>query len=47
MWNHSVCYCECDEVGKIDEYLYITKCLYKKLLIGKPVLACQDEMLNT
>ena len=47
MWNPSICDCERNKSCKIDEYLDITKCLCKKHLFGKLVLACENEILNT
>ena len=46
MWNPSMCDCDCNKACKIDEYLDIKICLFKKHLFGKLVLACEDEMLN-
>ena len=47
MWNPSTCDYECNKACKIDEYSYIKKCSCEKRLIGKRVLTCEDEMLNT
>ena len=47
MGNTSTCDCKCDMTCKIDKYLDIKNCLCKKLLIGKLVLECEDEILNT
>ena len=41
-----MCDCECNETCKIDIYLDIKNCLYKKCLFGKLVLACENEILN-
>ena len=46
MWNPSTCDCECNKAYKVDEYLDIKKCLCKKLLFGKLVSGCEDEILN-
>ena len=46
MWNPRKCDCECNKACKIDEYLDIKNCSCKKHLIGKLVLACDDEILN-
>ena len=47
MWNHSSCDYECNKACKIDEYFDIKKCSCEKRLIGRLVLECQDEILNT
>ena len=47
LWNPSTCDCECNKASKICEYLDIKTCSYKNRLIGKLVLACQDEILST
>ena len=47
MGNTSTCDCRCDMTCKIDKYLDIKNCLCKKLLTGKLVLECEDEILNT
>ena len=47
MWNASTCDCECNKACKIDEYLDIKNCSCEKHLIGKLVLECEDEILNT
>ena len=47
MWDPSTCDCECNKPCKIDYYLDIEHCLCKKHLIGKLVLECEDEILNT
>ena len=39
MWNRNTYDCECNITCKIDDYLNIKKCLCKKSLIGKLVLA--------
>ena len=33
MWNPSMCDCECNKACKIDEYLDIKNCSYKKMFI--------------
>ena len=38
---------ECNKAGKIDEYWDIKNCSCKKCLIGKLVLECKKEILNT
>ena len=47
MWNPSTCDCKCNEACKIDEYLDTKNCACKNCLIGKLVLGCKDEILNT
>ena len=47
MWNPGSCDCECNKACKIDECLDIINCSYEKHLIGKLVLACEGEILNT
>ena len=47
MWNPSTCNCQCNKACKIDEYLDTKNCLYEHCLIGKLVLPCEDETLNT
>ena len=47
MWNLSTRDCECNKACEIDGYLDIKKCLCKKRLFVKLVLACEDEILNT
>ena len=47
IWNPSMCDCDCNKACKIDEYLDIKKCLCKKCLFGKLLLACEGEMINT
>ena len=47
MWNPSTCDCECNKACKIDEHLDTKSSSYKKRLISKLVLECEDEMLNT
>lgn len=42
-----MCDCECDKVCKIDDYLHLKNCWYEKGIIGKLVLTCKDEILNT
>ena len=44
MWNHSKCDCELMQRQKIDEYLDTKNCSCEKRLIGKVVLACEDEV---
>ena len=47
MWNPSTCCCECNKACKIDKYLDTKNCLCEKSLIGKLLLKCEDEVLNT
>ena len=47
IWNSSTCDCECNKAFKTDMYLNIKNCSCGKLLIGKLVLECEDEILNT
>ena len=47
MWNPRTCNCKCNEACKIDKYLYIKNYSYRKRLLGKLVLAIEDEVLNT
>ena len=47
MWNPSTCDCECNKACKIDEYLGIKNCSCEKNLIGKLLLECEDEILNS
>ena len=47
MWNSNTSDCKCNKACKIDKYLDITKFSYKKLLLDKLALACEDEILNT
>ena len=47
VWNPSTHDDECNKTCKIDEYLDIEKFLCEKRLIGKKVLQCEDEKLNT
>ena len=47
MWNPSTCDCECNKACKIDEYLDIKNCSCEKNLIGKLLLECEDEILNS
>ena len=39
--------CEWNKEYKIDEYLDLKNCSWEKRLIGKLVLECEDETLNT
>ena len=47
MRNPGTCDDECNKACKIDEYLDIKNCSCVKRLIGKFVLECEDEILNT
>ena len=42
-----MCDYECNKACKIDEYLDTKNCSCKKRLIGKLLLECKDEILNT
>ena len=42
-----MCDSESNKACKIEEYLDTKNCSYEKLLFGKLVLACEDEILNT
>ena len=46
IWNPSMCDCDCNKACKIGEYLDIKKCLCKKCLFGKLLLACEGEMMH-
>ena len=46
IWNPSRCDCWCNNSEKIDEYLHIKNCSWKKHLFGKLVLAYENEILN-
>ena len=45
--NPSMCDCQCNKACRIDKYLDIENCSWKKHLFGKLVLAYEDEILNT
>ena len=45
MWNLSTCDSECNNACKIDEYIDIKNCSWKKRLFGK--LACETGIPNT
>ena len=47
LWNPSKCVRERNKACKIDEYLHTKNCSWKKRLISKLVLECEDETLNT
>ena len=47
MWNPSTCDCVCNKACKIDQQLDTKRCSREKRLIGKLLLACEDEILNT
>ena len=47
MWNPSMCDCECNKACNIDEHLDIKNCSCEKRLIGKLVLECEGELINT
>ena len=46
MWNPSTRDCAINQACKIDKYLDIKNCSCEKLLIGKSVIQCEDEVLN-
>ena len=48
IWNPSTCDCECNKacVNKINDYLDIKNCSFKKRLIGKLVLKCEYGISN-
>ena len=47
MCNPSTCDCECNQACKIEKYLDTKNCSCEKLVIGKSVIECEDEVLNT
>ena len=47
IWNPRTCDKERNKACKFDEYLDIENCSCEKRLIGKLVLVCVDEILNT
>ena len=47
MWNFSTYDCECNKASKIDEYLDIKDCSWKKRVSGKSLLVCENQILNT
>ena len=47
MQNPSKCDWQCDKAYKIDDYLDIKNYSCEKHLVGKLVLECKDEILNT
>ena len=46
MWNLSSCDCQCNKPYKFNEYLNIKNRACEKILTGKLVLECDDEILN-
>ena len=46
-WNPNLCNCNCNKACRIDDYLDMKICFLEKHLIGKLVLECEDEILNT
>ena len=46
MWNPNMCDWECNKACKTDEYLDTKNRSCEKILIGKLVLECEDEMLD-
>ena len=47
MWRPGTCDCECNKACKIDEYLDIKSCSFKKRLICRVALEREEEILNT
>ena len=47
MWNPSMLDFECNKACKIDKYWDTKNCSYENGRIGKLVLECEDEILNT
>ena len=47
MWNPSTWDYECNKSCKIDKCSGIKNCSCEKCLLGKLVIACEDETLNT
>ena len=47
MWNPCTVDCECNKACETDEYLDVKNCFCEKHLIGKSVLKCYCEILNT
>ena len=47
IWNSSTCDCGCNKACKIDEHLDIKNCSCEKCLIGKLILECENQILNT
>ena len=45
MWNYRTCDCEYNKLRKTENLDNKSSC--KKRLIGKLVLPCEDEILNT
>ena len=46
MESYSMCDCEFNKAFTIDKYFAIENCSCEKHLLGKLVLACEDEILN-
>ena len=42
MWNFSTYDCECNKASKIDQYLDIKDCSWKKRVSGKSLLVCEN-----
>ena len=42
MWNFSTYDCECNKASKIDKYLDIKDCSWKKRVSGKSLLVCEN-----
>ena len=42
-----VAWCKCNNAYKSDEFLNIKNCYCKERLVGKIMLECEDEILNT
>ena len=47
MWHPSAGDCDCYKECKFDKYLDFKHRSCKKYLLGKFVLPCEDELLNT
>ena len=47
MWKPKTCDSESNKAWKIDEYLDVKNYSCEKRLIGKLVLECESEILNT
>ena len=46
IWNRSIRECECDKSCDIGKYLDYANCKFRKRLIDKLVLECEDDILN-
>ena len=45
-WNPSICECTCDKSYDAREHLDFENCKYRKELVDKLVLECEDEVLT-